>query len=89
MDQARTAISINHEATMKLPRFMQGWFKPHPPEIVNAKQLLKAIDRGGIPLNPIKVNQIARSLGLEVSTSAPMPETIERIRATLKTAKVK
>lgn len=69
---------------MKLPGFMQGWFKPHPPEFVNAKQLLKAIDRGGIPLNPIKVNQIARSLGLKVPTSAPMPETIERIREALK-----
>ena len=62
---------------------MQGWFKSYPPEVANAKQLLKAIDRGGIPLNPIKINQIARNLGLEVSTSALMGETIERIRITL------
>ena len=25
-----------------------------------------AVDRGGLPLNPARVNQIARSLGLEV-----------------------
>jgi hypothetical protein len=50
------------------------------PEELQAKQLIKAIDRGGIPLNPMKVNSIARSLGLEVKTTAPMQETIERIR---------
>jgi hypothetical protein len=47
---------------------------------LQAKQLIKAIDRGGIPLNPMKVNSIARSLGLEVKTTAPMEETIERVR---------
>ena len=54
------------------------------PEIIAAKNLIKAIDRGGIPLNPIKVNQIARDLGLEVAPSALMQNTIERIRAALK-----
>jgi len=54
------------------------------PEVTAAKNLIKAIDRGGIPLNPLKVNQIARDLGLEVAPSALMQNTIERIRAALK-----
>ena len=45
-----------------------------------AKKLIQAIDRGGIPLNPAKVNAIARNLGLEVSVRAPVEETIQRIR---------
>jgi len=55
-----------------------------PPEIVQARALIQAIDRGGIPLNPAKVNAIARNLGLEVSTRAPVADTIERIRACLR-----
>ena len=54
-----------------------------PPEIAQAKKLIRAIDSGGIPLYPGKVNAIARSLGLEVSTRAPVEQTIERIRACL------
>ena len=54
-----------------------------PPEIVRARLLIRAIDRGGIPLNPAKVNAIARDLGLEVSTRAPLEQTIARIRACL------
>ena len=54
-----------------------------PPEIVQAQKLIRAIDRGGIPLSPAKVNAIARNLGLEVSTRAPVEQTIERIRACL------
>ena len=57
---------------------------PGRPEVLAAKQLIKAIDRGGIPLNPLKVNQIARDLGLEVAPSALMKNTIERIREALK-----
>lgn len=53
------------------------------PEIVRAHQLIKAIDRGGVPLNPAKVNAIARDLGLEVSRKAPVEDTIARIRAAL------
>jgi len=48
-----------------------------------AQALIAAIDRGGLPLNPARVNQIARNLGLEVSTRAPMAETVERIRQAL------
>jgi hypothetical protein len=53
-------------------------------EAIAAKNLIKAIDRGGIPLNPLKVNQIARDLGLDVAPSALMQNTIERIREALK-----
>jgi len=45
--------------------------------------LIAAIDSGGLPLHPALVNDIARQLGLEVSSRAPMPQTIERIRQAL------
>ena len=48
-----------------------------------AQALIAAIDAGGLPLNPARVNDIARRLGLEVSRSAPMEQTIARIRALL------
>ena len=46
-----------------------------------ALDLIAAVDAGGLPLNPARVNDIARQLGLEVSAKAPVQETIERIRA--------
>ena len=52
-------------------------------EVTLARRLIAAIDRGGIPLNPAKVNAVARNLGLEVSRKAPVEETIERIRQAL------
>jgi hypothetical protein len=57
--------------------------KAVPPEEQRARALIAAIDAGGIPLNPARVNDIARSLGLETSTSSPVGETITRIRAAL------
>ena len=48
-----------------------------------AKDLITAIDAGGLPLNPARVNDIARQLGLEVSSRAPVEDTIERIRQAL------
>jgi hypothetical protein len=48
-----------------------------------ARDLIAAIDTGGLPLNPARVNDIARQLGLEVSSKAPMLQTIERIRQAL------
>ena len=42
--------------------------------------MIAAVDRGGIPLKPAKVNAIARNLGLEGSRKAPVEETIVRIR---------
>ena len=48
-----------------------------------AVDLVKAVDAGGLPLNPARVNAIARSLGLEVSIKAPVEETIQRVRHAL------
>ena len=66
------------------------WFKrwlarrrPAPSERQQAQALIAAIDRGGLPLNPARVNQIARGLGLEVSRHATVGETVERIRRAL------
>ncbi len=55
--------------------------KPQLSERQRVLALLAAIDAGGVPLNPARVNDIARQLGLEVSPKAPMTETIARIRA--------
>jgi hypothetical protein len=52
-------------------------------DYARARQLIAAVDRGGIPLNPAKVNAIARDLGLEVPRHAPVEATIERIRLAL------
>lgn len=49
----------------------------------HAKQLLNAIDSGGIPTDPIRINRIGRALGLEVHASASMEETVTRIRLML------
>ena len=70
----------------KLITWLKNLFSAKPIvvcEIARAKQLIAAIDRGGVPLNPATVNQIARNLGLEVSRKAPVEETIERIRKAL------
>jgi hypothetical protein len=48
-----------------------------------ALDLIAAIDAGGVPLNPARINDIARRLGLEVSKRSRMDETIARIRAAL------
>lgn len=63
--------------------------RPAPPakplsDIERARQLIAAIDAGGIPLDPLPIRRIAEGLGLEVSPRAPMDETIARIRAALK-----
>jgi hypothetical protein len=49
-----------------------------------ALSLIAAVDAGGLPLNPARVNDIARKLGLEVSAKAPVEQTIDRIRAACK-----
>lgn len=63
------------------------WPKKRPPAVVSdwqrAHDLVAAVDAGGVPLNPARVNDIARRLGLEVSTRAPVEDTIARIRAAL------
>jgi hypothetical protein len=57
--------------------------KKRASEIQRAMDLIAAIDAGGLPLHPARVNDIARQLGLEVSSRARMEETILRIRAAL------
>jgi len=52
-------------------------------EIAQARALIRAIDAGGVPLNPVRVNAIARGLGLEVSGKARVEDTLARIRAAL------
>lgn len=61
------------------------WFKPRPPLTLRqqAQALIAAVDAGGLPLNPAKVNHIARELGLDVSPKAPVEDTIARIRTAL------
>jgi len=54
------------------------------PEVQRALHLLAAVDAGGLPLNPARVNQIARDLGLDVSSRARMDETIGRIRCAVR-----
>jgi hypothetical protein len=64
-------------------RWLLQLFKPHgklPSELQRASAMLDAIDAGGVPLNPAKINEIARSFGLEVSKNAPVEITIQRIR---------
>jgi hypothetical protein len=73
--------------TDKLKNLSRQWVDrllgraPRNLERQRALDLLAAIDAGGLPLNPARVNDIARQLGLEVSVKAPMAETIARIRA--------
>lgn len=55
--------------------------------LLRAQELIAAIDRGGLPLNPMIVNRIGRDLGLEVLPSDPMHITIEKIRSQLRTIK--
>jgi hypothetical protein len=64
------------------------FFGPATPlsDYARARQLIAAVDRGGIPLNPAKVNAIARDLGLEVPRNAPVEATLERIRLALSRA---
>lgn len=54
-----------------------------PKEYQQARSLIKAVDKGGIPMNPAKVNAIARNIGLEVSAKDPVEKTIQRIRDAL------
>jgi hypothetical protein len=48
-----------------------------------ARNLIAAVDTGGLPLNPMIVNDIARQLGLVVDVDAQMTYTVERIRGVL------
>ena len=55
-------------------------------DLARARALIDAIDRGGVVSDTLRVNAIARSLGLEVSRRAPVAQTIDRIRAAVQRA---
>ena len=59
------------------------WVRKPPSARQRARSLIAAIDAGGVPLNPARVNDIARQLGLEVSRRAAVEDTIARIRTAL------
>jgi hypothetical protein len=66
--------------------WLRSLFRQRPaptPEQQRALDLVAAIDAGGLPLNPARVNAIARNLGLEVSKAEAVEATIARIRAAL------
>lgn len=66
--------------------WIKRWLAPPQdasPERQRALDLIAAIDAGGVPLNPARVNDIARKLGLEVSTRATVEDTVVRIRVAL------
>ncbi|HZX30365.1 MAG TPA: hypothetical protein VFF03_03340 [Rhodocyclaceae bacterium] len=72
-----------------LLKWLLGFARPGatlPPEVRKAREVIAAIDAGGVPLNPLKINDVARNLGLEVSRKAPVEETIQRIRAAVRRA---
>jgi hypothetical protein len=71
---------------LRWPHWLRAWWRPPllpPSDLQRAQDLIRAVDAGGIPLNPARVNAIARSLGLEVSMKAPVEQTIARIRKAL------
>jgi hypothetical protein len=57
---------------------------PPSPAQQRALDLIKAVDQGGLPLHPARVNDIARNLGLPVSRTECVGDTVLRIRAGLK-----
>lgn len=60
------------------------WPRKQPPSVEErARSLIKAIDAGGLPLHAGIVNDIARGLGMDVKSDAPMELTIARIRSWL------
>lgn len=68
----------------RLLRTLRAWLrrKPRlPPELQAGRDVIAAIDAGGLPLDPARINRIARELGLEVSAQAPIEQTLERLRA--------
>lgn len=74
------------EWTTRWANRLMVWFEPRrapASEHQRALDLLAAVDAGGLPLNPARVNHIARQLGLEVSVHAPVEQTIARIRAAM------
>ena len=68
----------------RLLRTLKAWLrrKPQlPRELQAGKEVVDAIDAGGLPLDATRINRIARDLGLDVSPQAPLKETVPRLRA--------
>jgi hypothetical protein len=71
-------------AAARLLRTLKAWLrrKPQlPRELQAGKEVVDAIDAGGLPLDTTRINRIARELGLEISAKAPVEETLARLRA--------
>jgi hypothetical protein len=82
------AAIVGHDVARLSKFFSPGWIKSlsrsaaaADPDLQRAVEMLQAIDAGGVPLNPARVNDVARRLGLEVSAHARMDDTVGRIRA--------
>lgn len=68
----------------RLLRTLRAWLRRKPKlprELQAGRDVIDAIDSGGLPLDPGRINRIARELGLEVAANAPVEQTIERLRA--------
>ena len=68
----------------RLLRTLKSWLrrKPRlPRELQAGRDVVEALDSGGLPLDPARINRIARDLGLEVSPQAPLEDTVARLRA--------
>ena len=82
----RRATAVNPQAPLGLvadPAHPPAHDLEHGLTHQQAQALVRAVDAGGLPLHPGRVNQIARRLGLQVSSAAPVGETVARIRAAL------
>jgi len=55
-------------------------------DIEQARRLLAALDRGGVPLNPARVNAIPHKLRQEVHRTAPGEQTTLRLRRAVERA---
>jgi len=68
----------------RLLRTLKAWLRRRPRlprELQAGKDVVDAIDGGGLPLDATRINRIARELGLEVSPQAPPEQTVARLRA--------
>ncbi len=52
-------------------------------DLESARALVHAADRGERPIDPDKVRELARALGLEVSSHASAADVIDKIRREL------
>jgi len=77
------SIELTQDTTVNWLKKLLNRRKTEPTPEQRAKNLIAAVDAGGLPLNAAVVNDIARALGLEVSSRARLEETIGRIRMAL------